>query len=185
MNIIFRITAIVCCVMAVIYALYLVAMFSAPVIGEIHYNWCGMIDYAKPLTTYGEFPFTVKYSYNGEIKTAEDVMECRFYDSFYDMAFGVWYEWDVTFAGGYGSHYPIEEGIYLYVASEKWLMGDKDAKNEEAYLYIPDEYGGRSKINGEDHGIELISVEIAEPIENYFPTDGKVIALGFEGFAWK
>lgn len=136
-----------------------------------------------PVVSCADFPITVTYEHDGEIKTVHDTLVCQF-DGY------VWESSDFLTHRKWSFH--LESGKYItlfqggehYITvldvdcSAAWMMGDEEEAPEEGgepSWQIGISFGEREKFYPYDEdeiyrniGIRVLSFEVAPPIENTF-----------------
>ena len=149
----------------------------------------------SPEITYGEFPFSLTYEIDGEIKTVEDILICEF-DGFEMSNSGSKYrKWNSSFRSGIeeiilldlSDKNEINEfghtmlNLYFYWGTPEYYMGDTKhykCRSAQDFEWVDFQYrtvdgivgGSGYKANEayEKYKIKLIDWKIAEPIENKF-----------------
>ena len=147
----------------------------------------------EPEIKYGEFPFVITYEINGEIKTIEDVIVCK-YDGIESLGTaGKYRKWSASLKSGKkrvvlldnsddNLHFQITTNVGLDIPG--YYMGDSRFNSKEDYqrMLSDDRYLGYIQWkNGkefsntitredayEEFGIRVISFEPSDPIENTF-----------------
>ena len=147
----------------------------------------------KPEITYGEFPFTLKYELDGEIKVLEDTIICEF-DGFKVIGeAGKFRQWKTKIKSGgekiilwdtqqldirddFGRK--ILEFYFSYGNGEYYMGDEYNSSNGEINSWIDYTYknddgttGGsayKSDVACEKYKIRLISWEVSPPITNSF-----------------
>ena len=184
----FKVLGIVVIVIALIYILFYILVVSGTI----------FMFYSNPPTPemqYGEFPFTLTYELNGEIKVIRDTVICEF-DGFINRgAAGKSRRWKTTLKSGNDrltllDLRPLKEEneleqtileLYFYYGTGAYYMGDTEnpfARGAQDFDWIDYTYQTKDgKIGGsgfraeeafEKYKIRLISWECAPPIENKF-----------------
>lgn len=148
-----------------------------------------------PKIQYGEFPFTLTYELDGEVKVIEDTVICEF-DGFVNRgSAGKARRWKTTLKSGDEQLTlldlrPLEEinefgqtmlELYFYYGTAAYYMGDESnpfARNAQDFNWVEYKYktvGGTIGGSGykadeawEKYKIKLISWEPSEPIQNSF-----------------
>ena len=169
-------------VLTVIIAIYMVAISGAFSLF--------MSEPEKPEITYGEFPFTITYEVNGEIKKVEDAIVCE-YDGIKNLGTaGKYRAWSSKLKSGNErvTLLRIEEENRIYEITvsaglPEYYMGDFiQGKTEYERAMLDDNYLGYIEWkNGEQTGIsvskeevyekfklKVIEMDFSEPLENEF-----------------
>ncbi len=154
-----------------------------------------LISVPKPEIEYSEFPFTLTYEINGEIKTVSDTIICKF-DGFKVIGeAGKYRKWksylksgndEITILDLRGKNDKDERGntvleLYFYWGNAEYYMGDTEdgrAQNAQNFEWIDYKYEnaegkiGASGFKAEKalkkYGIQLLEWKIAKPITNTF-----------------
>ena len=147
----------------------------------------------KPEITYGEFPITLTYEYNGELKTIEDTVICEFDGFGFNEAHGKFRKWETYLKSGnvdlvildlrgsdakdkYGNKilcFFFSFGNAEYYMGDTWRKSYPQIRDYVEYKYEREDgtTGGSAYTADEalnKFGIKLISFENAQPIENKF-----------------
>ena len=143
----------------------------------------------KPAVTYGEFPFTIVYEIDGEIKTIEDAYICKYGVSNNTSSMGKFRIWKMHLASNRKESSSIlwHEGnitLTCHIGTAAYYMGEiGEHYNSESYRTphfterIKEEGGGITyhSISAEEvwekYKIRIISYESSDRIENSFPED--------------
>ena len=140
---------------------------------------CGL-SVPRPEIKEGRFNISVTYEYNGEIKTVTGVYVCEYEGvTWYNVNRDPFVNWKESFEGDikYGGILPIcntDDGGEIFISLllyPEYFMGDPDYADYtpiiRAELWYPDEQIDDAERIAE-YGVELISYEYDEPIENTF-----------------
>ncbi len=136
-----------------------------------------------PVVSCADFPITVTYEHDGEIKTVHDTLVCQFDGYVWESSdFLTHRKWSFHLEGG--RFIPLFQGNANYGAvlsvdcSAAWMMGDEEeapvAGGEPCYQ-IGVKFADSEKFHPcdedeiyRDMGIRVLSFEVAPPIENTF-----------------
>jgi len=133
-----------------------------------------------PEIRYGEFPFKLVYTINGEVKVIEDTVICEFDGIGTDLSTGKHRKWKSRLASGNEEvillRIDATKYIYYLPGSSRYYMGDleKYATWEHRFpnANIYDANSIPQRINADEllseYGIKLISWEPSPPIVNSF-----------------
>lgn len=145
----------------------------------------------KPEITYGEFPISVKYEVNGEIKVIEDIVICEFDGFVSEGSNGKHRKWKARLKSGNERIVllRVENEDLTFEVSESYgqpdyYMGDLRYESNEAYekKMSDDRYLGYTQWeNGvqtghsitkeevwDDYRLKVIDVQYSPPIQNSF-----------------
>ena len=140
-------------------------------------------DIPAPTIKYGEFPFRLVYSIDGEIFVVEDIYVAEFEGFGWNVAHGHYRMWNGYIAGTGEDKVPVlvdgNKRIYFSVGSARYYMDDEFIPFEEPFVPMLllvewlDIGGGGTSISapenlGEIYNIELIEWELSSPIVNSF-----------------
>ena len=141
-------------------------------------------DYPQPQITYGEFPFELVYSFEGEITTVKGVYICEYTGLEWNWNIGTYRTWN-GYIEGYDEKYD-ESAIFITEDSDRIVfcfIGDAEFyMNDEQYPekrpLTPRLYHTKKNLNimyslNSDeiaalYNIEIVSWKFSEPIENSF-----------------
>ena len=166
------------------------------IIGVLAFPWVGLFitqlltsGSSKPAIQYAEFPFKLEYKINGELMVGDDILICK-YDGVIFTEAGKLGTWKRYFASGNEEIVLLQTDdikiTYPISVPANYFMGDNDVLKEpfEDMFSFPNaslfewrplgelkwQYRGGILADEllEKYGIELISWEIAPPIENTF-----------------
>ena len=148
----------------------------------------------KPEITYGEFPFTLTYELDGEIKTMEDTLICEYDGVEWTNSGSKERKWKYRFKSGreeiilidFSDKDEIHElgykmlNLYFFCGSPEYYMGETEnfRRHPEDMKMIHYHYQTKEgKIGGsaysldeafEKYKVKIIDWKITEPIENKF-----------------
>ena len=133
----------------------------------------------QPQKTYGEFPFTLTYTVNGETHTVEDVYVCKYDGVGADEGHGKYRTWSGYIKGSGETDVLIAEDadrkVYCFVGDAEFYMNDE--RYPEKRPLTPRLYDVEKNVDAEGlspeeiakvYDIEIVSWNFSEPIENSF-----------------
>lgn len=148
-------------------------------------------DPEKPAVTYGEFPFTIVYEIDGEIKTIKDSYVCKYTVRNDTASMGKYRYWEILLKSNSKERCSIlwsdgNTSLYCQIGSAAYYMGDK-ANDRNLYTskgFIEPFFFEKFQQDGLEHRrvisvndiwekykIRIISYETSDPIENSFPEE--------------
>lgn len=140
---------------------------------------------AEPEITYGEFPFSITYEVDGEVKVYEDAIICE-YEGIENLGTaGKIRQWKSRYKSGNESIVIFEEdSIQIEVGfsrTPEYFMGDteesrfidEDEVNDiSRFVFFVEDINGETVISAKElydkYKVKILDAQFAEPIENVF-----------------
>ena len=133
-------------------------------------------DYPQPTITYGEFPFELVYSFEGEITTVKGVYVCEYTGLKWNWNIGTYRTWNEYIEGTSDSTlFLFEDGdkkIYCTVGNASYYMNEREHKEYEPSFYENHPSTGYSHALTDEelqqYQLKLISWTYTTRIDNTF-----------------